>query len=80
MLLVFSLNRNNRDFSRQITNFKNLSHCHMYSFSVRGKVDGGNSDIFIKNVIDASPAGRSAGLFIGDLTRFSRDFSRQITT
>ena len=36
------------------------------SFSVGGKVDGGNSGIFIKNVIDASPAGRSAGLFTGD--------------
>ena len=33
---------------------------------VGGKVDGGNSGIFIKNVIAESPAGRSAGLFTGD--------------
>ena len=38
---VFSLNRNNRDFSRQITNLKDLSH-FQNSFSVGGKVDGGN--------------------------------------
>ena len=49
----------------KLTNFKNLSPFQFY-FSVGGKVDGGNSGIFIKNVIDSSPAGRSAGLFTGD--------------
>ena len=29
-------------------------------------MDGGNSGIFIKNVIPDSPAGHSAGLFTGD--------------
>ena len=33
---------------------------------VGGKVDGGNSGIFIKNVIPESPAGNSGGLFTGD--------------
>lgn len=33
---------------------------------VGGKVDGGSSGIFIKNVIPDSPAGRAGGLFTGD--------------
>ncbi len=33
---------------------------------VGGKVDGGSSGIFIKNVISESPAGRAGGLFTGD--------------
>ena len=38
----------------------------LFYISVGGKVDGGNSGIFIKNVIPKSPAGRSEGLFTGD--------------
>ena len=58
--------RNARNCPRTVVSCKFWTNHLQNFFSVGGKVDGGNSGIFIKNVIDSSPAGRSAGLFTGD--------------
>ena len=60
------ITRNARNCPRTVVNCKFWTNHLLNFFSVGGKVDGGNSGIFIKNVIDSSPAGRSAGLFTGD--------------